>query len=95
MTGAEFETTANVLRLILYHVYSNEDILRRLREELAPISAPSSPAELKILEQLSYLTAIIMEGLRLSPAVASRAARVADVDLTDDKRHIPAGTPTG
>jgi cytochrome P450 len=33
--------------------------------------------------------------MRLSPAVASRAGRVADVDLIYDKWRIPAGTPTG
>jgi cytochrome P450 len=86
VTGAGFETTANVLRLILYHVYSNKDILRRLREELASVSGASSlSAELRILEQQPYLTAIITEGMRLSPAVASRAARVADVDLIYDQ----------
>jgi cytochrome P450 len=96
VTGAGFETTANVLRLILYHVYSNKDILRRLREELASVSGASSlSAELRTLEQQPYLTAIITEGMRLSPAVASRAARVADVDLIYDQWRIPAGTPTG
>ncbi|KAI5922014.1 trichodiene oxygenase [Camillea tinctor] len=46
------------------------------------------------LEQLPYLTAVIMEGLRLSPSVASRLARVApDRDLFYDKWCIPKGTP--
>jgi cytochrome P450 len=96
VTGAGYETTANVLRLILYHVYSNKEILQHLREELASISnVTSSFNELKTLEQQPYLTAILMEGMRLSPAVASRAARVTDKDLLYDKWRIPAGTPVG
>lgn len=96
VTAAGFETTANTLRLILYHVYANDEILRRLRKEIASVSTMSSePIALKKLEQLPYLTAILMEGMRLSPAIASRAARVTDKDLFYDDWRIPAGTPVG
>lgn len=96
VTGAAFETTASALRLILYHVYTSEEILRRLREEIASLSTGfSDPVPLKQLEQLSYLTAVLTEGMRLSPAVASRAARVTDKDLSYEKWRIPAGTPVG
>jgi cytochrome P450 len=33
VTGAGFETTGSVLRLIFYHVFSNAEILSRLRAE--------------------------------------------------------------
>jgi len=33
VTGAGFETTAGAFKLIIYHVYSNKDILSRLRAE--------------------------------------------------------------
>lgn len=96
VTGAAFETTASALRLILYHVYTSEEILRRLREEIAPLSTGfADPAPLKQLEQLPYLTAVLTEGMRLSPAVASRAARVTDKDLSYERWRIPAGTPVG
>lgn len=96
VTGAAFETTASALRLILYHVYTNHEILRRLREEIAPLShSASNLIPLKQLEQLPYLTAVLTEGMRLSPAVASRAARVTDKDLFYEKWRIPAGTPVG
>ena len=96
VTGAGFETTANILRLILYHVYTNEEILRRLRKEIASVPTPSTESiALEKLEQLPYLTAILMEGMRLSPAVASRAARVTDRDLFYGNWRIPAGTPVG
>ncbi|KAI4859370.1 cytochrome P450 [Hypoxylon rubiginosum] len=46
--------------------------------------------------ELPYLTAVVMEGLRLSPATATRATRVApDRDLSFRGRRIPAGTPIG
>ena len=96
VTGAAFETTANTFRLILYHVYTNEEILRRLRKELGSVSAsPSESIALDKLEQLPYLNAVLQEGLRLSPAVASRAARVSDKDLFYDNWRIPARTPVG
>ncbi|RYP27099.1 hypothetical protein DL767_007796 [Monosporascus sp. MG133] len=48
------------------------------------------------LEKLPYLTAVLSEGLRFSPALATRMARVApDRDLVYGKQRIPAGTPVG
>lgn len=95
-SGAGFESISNTLRLIFYHIYSNDSIMRRLREEIGTVSTGSSePIALKKLEQLPYLTAVITEGLRLSPAVASRAARVTDKDLFYKNWRIPAGTPVG
>lgn len=100
VTGAGFETTSSVLRLIVYHVFSNPVILRRLRAELANAakrsSSPDASIPLHILEQLPYLTAVLMEGMRLSPALFTRSQRIApDRDLIYDKYRIPAGTPVG
>jgi cytochrome P450 len=96
VTGAGFETTGNALRLILYHIYSNPKILQRLRAELASASnATLTDMDWKTLEQQPYLTAILMEGMRLSPAIASRAARITDKDLFYNNWRIPSGTPVG
>jgi cytochrome P450 len=96
VTGAGFETTGNVLRLILYHIYSNPKILQRLRKELASAcNATSTDMDWRTLEQQPYLTAILMEGMRLSPAIASRAARITDKDLFYNNWRIPLGTPVG
>ncbi|KAI0390583.1 trichodiene oxygenase [Xylariaceae sp. FL0594] len=99
VASAAFETTAHSIRVILYHVYSDRAILHRLREELltliSTLPAGKSP-KLSDLEQLHYLTAVLMEGLRLAPAVASRQARIApDRDLVYKAWTIPAGTPVG
>lgn len=111
VSGAGFETTASALRLILFHMYTNTRILARLRQELALASSaavgpgpdasaglPYGPRmpPLRDLEQLPYLTAVLTEGMRLSPAIASRAARVTDRDLFyGGGWRIPAGTPVG
>ena len=52
--------------------------------------------DLASLENLPYLTTVLMEGLRLSPGVATRAQRIApDRDLVYNRQVIPAGTPVG
>lgn len=97
VTGAGFETIANALRLIFYHIFSDTEILERLRSELASIdSAAAGTISLSTLEQLPYLTSVITEGLRLSPSIATRSARIApDRDLTYGEWRIPAGYPVG
>lgn len=99
-TGAAFETTAAVLRLIVYYVYNNPKILTELRAELDTLKSTTSTNLVDInataLEQLPYLTAVLSEGLRLSPGSASRLARVApDRSIYYDGWEIPAGTPVG
>ena len=94
--GAGLETAAMPLRAITYYVYTNEEILYRLRTELAGLSNLNSQWSLRELEQLPYLTAVILEGLRLNPGLATRLARIApDRDLVFDKWIIPSGSPVG
>ncbi|KJZ71258.1 hypothetical protein HIM_09331 [Hirsutella minnesotensis 3608] len=98
VTGAGFESTASVLRLLIYNVYSKPDILRRLRAELAQATSsnPTGDLNLAALEQLPYLTAVILEAMRLSPALGTRLQRIApDRDLVYNQWVIPAGTPVG
>ena len=96
VTGAGYETTANALRLIVYHVFSDKTILKRLRDEIASAAATApDPIPLTTLEQLPYLTAVLTEGMRLSPGISCRAGRVTDKDLFYRDWRIPAGTPVG
>lgn len=97
ITGAAFETAAQSIRTILYHLYSDPKMLHRLRAELAAAKKDKDGSiPVATLEQLPYLTGIIREGLRLSPGLATRLARVApDRDLTYGQWSIPAGTPVG
>lgn len=96
VTGASFETAASTIRLIVFHVFTNKEILERLRAEITEANSKSpEPIQLQTLEHLPYLTAVLMEGLRLSPGVGSRTPRVSDKDLFYDGWRIPAGTPVG
>ncbi|KAI0503214.1 trichodiene oxygenase [Xylaria bambusicola] len=89
--NAAFETTANVLRLILFHVYSNPVILQQLRAELKSIRT----SDLKTLEQLPYLAAVLKEGLRLGGGLSTRLQRISEKDLFYGEWRIPAGHPVG
>lgn len=89
--NAAFETTANVLRLVLFHVYNNPSILQRLRTELESVKK----GDLKTLEQLPYLTAVLKEGLRLGGGTSTRLQRVSPKDLFYGEWTIPAGHPVG
>ncbi|KAL2180582.1 cytochrome P450 [Thermothelomyces heterothallicus CBS 202.75] len=98
VTTAGFETTASALRLLLCHVFTDDTVRGRLRAELASagVGAGDGRLELKTLERLPYLTAVLMEGLRLSPGIGTRSARISDKDLFyGDDWRIPAGTPVG
>ncbi|KAI1768421.1 cytochrome P450 [Hypoxylon sp. FL1150] len=98
VTGAGFETTASALRLIIYHVSSDDAPLKRLRDELdqAAANEPSGNLALRTYEKLSFLNAVLMEGLRLSPGIGGRSPGIApNRELLYDKWQIPAGTPVG
>ncbi|KAH8901260.1 cytochrome P450 [Thozetella sp. PMI_491] len=98
VTGAAFETTAAALRVILYYLYSDPQVLVKLRAEINEAVREHGESELglAILEKLPYLTAVLTEGLRLAPGIATRQARVApDRDLLFEEWRIPAGTPVG
>ncbi|KAI0425845.1 trichodiene oxygenase [Xylaria sp. FL1042] len=89
--NAAFETTASVLRSILFHVYSDPDILERLRAELDSVETP----ELRSLEHLPYLTSVLKEGLRSGGGISTRLQRVSEKDLFYGEWRIPAGNPVG
>lgn len=93
ITGAGFETTSSVLRLATYYVFNSPDILHRLRVE---IESAAGELNLRTLEQLPYLTAVLMEAMRFSPALGTRLQRIApDRDFIYNDWVIPAGTPVG
>ncbi|KAI0401638.1 trichodiene oxygenase [Xylaria palmicola] len=91
ISNAAFETTASVLRLILFHVFNNSRILECLRSELKS----AEKTDLRTLEQLPYLTAVLKEGLRLGGGISTRLARVSPKDLFYGDWRIPSGYPVG
>lgn len=103
--GAGVETTAHTLKVITYHLYTNPTLLQNLRAELRTVQHPGSSVKLAQLEKLRYLTAVILEGLRLSYGVTARFIRIApDHTITYSPSSyspssktwsIPPGTPVG
>ncbi|KAF2965905.1 hypothetical protein GQX73_g7677 [Xylaria multiplex] len=91
ISNAAFETTASVIRPVLFHVFSNPTILQRLRAELESVIT----TDLKTLEQLPYLTSVLKEGFRLGGGLSTRLQRVSEKDLFYGKWRIPAGHPVG
>lgn len=95
--GAGAVTTAWTLTVEMYHLTVNPEKLARLRTEINGLMPdPHRPAKLQQLEKLPYLTAVIMESLRLSNGVSTRLARIApDRSIYFQEWEIPKGTPVG
>ena len=88
-------TTSASLPLTTYMVLTQPSVLATLQAELA--AAMPDPAVLPpvaALEKLPYLTAVVLEGLRVTDGVPHRLSRVApDAALRYAGRVIPAGVP--
>ncbi|KAL1879025.1 hypothetical protein Plec18167_004321 [Paecilomyces lecythidis] len=97
LVTAGSDTTAMVLRGTSYHISVNPSIRQRLYDELkAAIPDPSNPPSPQELEQLPYLSAIILEGLRVCEPVSHRSNReFPDKALNYKGYIIPPGTGVG
>ena len=95
--GAGQMTTAHYLKTASFHILANQPILRTLKAELTSVMPNAGVLPpLPELEQLPYLSAVILEGFRLSYGVTQRLQRVSpDAPLVFRDWVIPAGTPVG
>ena len=95
VVGAGLLTTADTLRVTAFHVLNRPEVLQKLKAELASaIPDPEDSPPLKTLEQLLYLSAVVMEGYRISCGICSRLQRVSpNAPLTFRNWVIPPGTP--
>lgn len=93
--------SALTIGAITYHLLANPDKLKKLKEELAAaIPDPKTPPDYGVMERLPYLSAVIHEGLRVSPGVSTRMQRISPEEplcYHDKERNvtwtIPAGVP--
>ena len=85
---------AHALKIITYHIVANPSVHQKLGAELdTVVPSRSTPVQLSKLESLPYLSAVILEGLRISYGVSHRLARASpDVALSFRGQTIPAGT---
>jgi cytochrome P450 len=66
------DTVSNTMHMLTFHVISQPAIFSRLRAEIRTVQPdPNSLAPLKRQEQLPYLTAVILEALRLGYGVST------------------------
>lgn len=72
------ETTAFALDVAIYHIANTPQIYERLHAELVAAFPNRADMDLQTLEQLPYLKACIMEGLRLSYGISARNPRTHD-----------------
>jgi cytochrome P450 len=88
------ETTATALEHILFHVLSNDSVLRRIRDELrAFVAAGGDLRNGSALRRLPYLNAVVSEGLRLASPVSGRLPRVdRNLPFTCNGVTLPPGT---
>ena len=95
--GAGTETVSSTLSHLIFYLLDTPGAYGKLKAELCSIA--SNPDNFlpswSQLEQLPYFSAIIQEGLRLSPGIGCRSPRVAHSDLYYNGWIIPAGTCVG
>ncbi|KAK8123580.1 Cytochrome P450 monooxygenase sdnE [Apiospora kogelbergensis] len=94
VVGAGTETTAKSLSFIAFYLNEDPAKLQRARDEIKT-AGPELDGSFSLakLEKLPYLTACIMEGLRMMSGVTGRLPRVAHETLHYQDWAIPAGTP--
>ncbi|KAG5975396.1 hypothetical protein E4U55_007703 [Claviceps digitariae] len=95
LMGAGSETTSWTLTLLMWYIVRDEgDVLGRLRSDLGDMPRDGcSGTLLKWLEKRRYLSAVIMEALRLNHGAIGRLPRIATEAISYKDHVIPAGTP--
>ena len=95
LVGAGSITTSIALSLATYYIITSPSIQDRLISELhSTILEPDVPSPLVELEKLDYLSAVVLEALRISYGVSHRLQRVCpDQAIQYHDIVIPAGTP--
>ncbi|KEF58699.1 uncharacterized protein A1O9_06625 [Exophiala aquamarina CBS 119918] len=97
--GGGSDTTGIALASTLYHLLKSPETYKRLREEIDKAiddNRLSKPAKLRETQSLSYLQAVIKEGMRIHPSVAFILPRhVPQGGCTIAGKFLPAGTRVG
>ncbi|KAF5329576.1 hypothetical protein D9619_009005 [Psilocybe cf. subviscida] len=94
------DTTAAVLSNVFYYLLSHPEYYQRLREEIDALfpftDANSSPVDVKAMNGLHLLNAVINEALRLQPPIPTSLQRAPAVGggpkVLSDEITIPEGT---
>ncbi|RHZ58049.1 hypothetical protein CDV55_105466 [Aspergillus turcosus] len=91
LVSAGSETTAKAITYILFYLLNDPTTLEKLKAELETVGPDPSLIQ---LEQLPYLTGVMLEGIRLSYGVSARLPRIAPYNALKFRDWtIPPGTP--
>ncbi|EUC43354.1 hypothetical protein COCMIDRAFT_101081 [Bipolaris oryzae ATCC 44560] len=97
--AAGSDTTAISLSSIVYYLYTNPNVLERLRQELDAQSKAgrlSNMASYQEAQEIPYLLAVIKEALRLHSAVGTQLTRVVPKGgCVIEGHHFPEGAEVG
>lgn len=89
------DSTANVMRTIMYNLLLHQDTMNRLLDELLEVKSQTCPSWEEVRE-LPYLDACLLEALRLHPPFCLPFERVVpDGGLTVCETYFPPGTVVG
>ena len=92
------DTTGTSLAAILYYTLRNQQAYARLRKELNAAGLdPTVPVSWRDCQSLTYLDAVIQEGLRIHPPIGLHLERVVPRggSALPDGRFLPEGTKVG
>ncbi|GFF34528.1 trichodiene oxygenase [Aspergillus udagawae] len=91
LVSAGAETTAKAITYILFYLLNDPETMKKLKAEVETVG---EDAPLIQLEQLPYLTGVMLEGIRLSYGVSARLPRIAPYNALKFRDWtIPPGTP--
>ncbi|KAL9614969.1 MAG: hypothetical protein Q9167_000611 [Letrouitia subvulpina] len=95
VVGAGSITTSLALALANYYILTEHNVLEALLQELeSAIPDPTNLPPLEDLEKLQYLSAVVLETLRISCGVCHRLQRVApNHSIRYNDYVLPPGTP--
>ena len=93
--GAGTLTTAHALKAATYHILANPEVHANLIDELEQhIPNPDAPPDLRLLEKMPYLMAVMHETLRIYYGNSHRLQRIFPDRVLQYKEFvIPPGTP--
>lgn len=87
------DTTAATLTFMFYHLTNNPSLVQKLRYELEPLLNGRNVLEQNDISKAQYLDGIILEALRMHPAIPSGFPRLTPPEgITVGDTFIPGGT---
>ena len=92
MMVAGHDTTAYSISWIMIEVSRHPDVLAKLKKEIGSVVTNDENITVNQLSDMPYLDCVIKEGMRLWPAAALGAIRVASKDIEYGAYNIPKGS---